>query len=60
MLQLAKKLNVEKVVLQSRSPSCGIGQIYNGEFSGQLVPGNGVLAQLLIDNGIEVVDIEEL
>lgn len=60
VLQLAKKLNVEKVVLQSRSPSCGIGQIYNGEFSGQLVPGNGVLAQLLIDNGIEVVDIEEL
>lgn len=60
ILQLAKRLNIEKVVLQSRSPSCGIGKIYNGEFNGQLIDGNGILAQLLIDNGISVVDIEDL
>ena len=58
-LKLAKKLNVKKVILQSRSPSCGVGKIYDGNFSGKLINGNGVLAQLLIDNGIEVIDIEK-
>lgn len=59
VLKLAKELNVEKVILQSRSPSCGVGKIYSGNFDGKLITGNGILAQMLIDNGIEVIDIEE-
>ena len=59
VLKLAKELNVEKVILQSRSPSCGVGKIYSGNFDKQLIDGNGILAQMLIDNGIEVVDIED-
>jgi len=54
VLELCKRLNIEKVILQPRSPSCGVGKIYNGEFDGTLVDGNGITAQLLIDNGIEV------
>ena len=42
-----------------RSPSCGVGKIYNGNFDGKLIDGNGILAQLLIDNNIEVIDIED-
>ncbi|MBR3132485.1 MAG: DUF523 domain-containing protein [Clostridia bacterium] len=60
VLKLAKELNVEKVILQSRSPSCGVGKIYSGNFDKKLIDGNGILAQLLIDNGIEVVDIEKM
>ena len=60
VLRLAKELNIEKVVLQSRSPSCGVGKIYSGNFDGKLMGGNGIAAQMLIDNGIEVVDIEDL
>ena len=60
VLKLAKDLNVDKVILQSRSPSCGVGRIYDGSFTGKLINGNGVLAQLLIDNNIEVIDIESL
>ena len=60
VLELAKKLNVEKVVLQSRSPSCGVGKIYSGDFDKKLIDGNGILAQLLIENGIEAMDIEDL
>ena len=59
VLKLAKELNVEKVILQSRSPSCGVGKIYSGNFDKVLIDGNGILAQMLIDNNIEVVDIED-
>ena len=59
VLKLAKELNVKKVILQSRSPSCGVGKIYSGNFDGKLVDGNGILAQMLIDNNIEVIDIED-
>lgn len=34
-------------ILKSRSPSCGCGQVYDGSFSGRLVPGDGLFAALL-------------
>ena len=51
---------VELVILQSRSPSCGVKQVYDGTFSGTLIPGQGVFAKLLTENGIEVIDVSEL
>ena len=48
------------VILQSRSPSCGAKQVYDGSFSGKLIEGRGVFAQLLGDNGIKVLDLEDL
>ena len=60
ILDLAKKLNITQAILKARSPSCGKGKIYNGEFNGQLVDGNGILADLLIKNGIKVITEEEL
>ena len=59
-LELAKKHNCKKAILKGRSPSCGKGMIYDGTFSGNLIKGNGVAAQLLIDNGIEVYTEEEI
>lgn len=41
-------------LLKEKSPSCGFGRIYDGTFSGVLVPGNGVAARLFADAGIEV------
>lgn len=46
-------------VLQSRSPTCGVHQIYDGSFSGTLIPGQGLLAKELIRKGIKVLDAEE-
>lgn len=60
VLKLAKNLKVDKVILKSKSPSCGIGKIYDGTFSNNLIDSNGILANLLIDNNIEVVDIEDI
>ncbi|MCY6355386.1 DUF523 domain-containing protein [Clostridium sp. ZS2-4] len=53
-LEIAKIIGVEKAILQSRSPSCGYGSIYDGTFSGELKEGTGFTAELLTKNGIEV------
>ena len=60
ILDLAKRLNITKAVLKAKSPSCGKGKIYSGNFCGELVDGNGILAELLIENGIEVITEEDL
>ena len=50
---------VELVILQSRSPSCGVKEIYDGTFSGKLIPGQGLFAKLLSENGIRIMDVSE-
>lgn len=52
--------DMEWAVLKSRSPTCGVKQVYDGSFSGKLVPGSGVLAKALLDAGYRVVDAEDL
>lgn len=59
-LEIALREQPDLVILQSRSPSCGVKQRYDGSFSGTLVEGAGVTAQLLIQNGFRVVDVEDL
>ncbi len=59
-LQIAKDNHVDMAILQSRSPSCGVDQIYDGSFSGRLISGSGVFARLMIENGFKVTDIEKL
>jgi len=48
------------IILQSRSPSCGVKQRYDGTFSGKLIEAPGVTAQLLMENGFRCVDAEDL
>ena len=59
VLDFVKRMNIKKAILKGKSPSCGIGEIYDGYFNNKLVHGNGVLAQLLIDNGIEVINSDD-
>jgi len=54
VLKIAKLAGATKAILKSKSPSCGCGKIYDGTFSGKLKPGNGVTAELLKRNGIDV------
>ncbi len=60
VLRIAKLTGAEKAVLKARSPSCGCGRIYDGTFSGSTREGNGVTAELLLRNGIEVLTEEDL
>ena len=57
---MAKENGIDLAILQSRSPSCGVKQIYDGNFTGKLIPGQGVFAQLLEKNGFRVMDCEEI
>ena len=59
-LRLAKMMGCRYALLKSRSPSCGKGTIYDGTFSGKLTEGNGVTAQLLMENGIWVFDSDHV
>lgn len=59
-LEIAVRENVELAILQSRSPSCGVGQIYDGTFSKKLISGDGVFADLLHRNGVQVMDVADL
>lgn len=56
-LEIVIESGAELVVLQPRSPSCGLGEIYDGSFTGRLVDGDGVFVKLLKDEGIKVVDV---
>ena len=59
-LKIAKLYNCKKAILKEKSPSCGYGKIYDGTFSRNLTDGNGVTANLLIDNGIEIFGESEI
>ena len=59
-LAIAKENGVELAILQSRSPSCGVKEIYDGTFSGTKIPGQGVFAKMLMDEGVRVLDAGEL
>lgn len=61
--QLMEQLGEEQIdcaVLQSRSPTCGVNQIYDGTFSGTLIPGSGIFAQALKAAGYQVIDAEDI
>ena len=53
-LYIAKEKNTPAAVLKERSPSCGFGKIYDCTFSGTLTEGNGLTADLLFKNDIQI------
>ena len=59
-LEIVKKHNADLVILQSRSPSCGVNSVYDGTFGGKTIAGQGVFAKILEENGIKAVDVEDI
>lgn len=53
-LNIARLSGAQKAILKANSPSCGVGVIYDGTFSGNTRAGDGVAAALLRRNGIKV------
>ena len=54
-LRLARLFSCRIAILKANSPSCGSGQIYDGCFCGRLVPGDGMTAALLKQDGLTVL-----
>ncbi|MBP9559520.1 MAG: DUF523 domain-containing protein [Synergistaceae bacterium] len=59
-LRLARLLKVDMAILKQNSPSCGSSMIYDGTFSSKKIPGSGITASLLIENGIRVISEEDI
>ena len=53
-LCIARLYGCDHAILKARSPSCGLGMIYDGTFTGTLRTGNGVTTDLLLKSGITV------
>lgn len=51
--------DIDLVITQPRSPSCGKGRIYDGTFSNKLINGDGIFVQLCLMNGFEVMNVDE-
>jgi len=59
-LELARQEKPDLIILQSRSPSCGVKEVYDGSFSGKRIPGRGVFAELALRDGFRVMDVEDV
>lgn len=58
-LQIAQQEHIDLAILQPRSPSCGKGKRYSGNYDGTLIDGNGVFADLLEEHQITAMNVEE-
>ena len=59
-LELARQEKPDLIILQSRSPSCGVKEVYDGSFSGKRIPSRGVFAELALRDGFRVMDVEDV
>lgn len=59
VLELANRHGIGLAIFKERSPSCGTSRIYDGGFSGRLVPGQGLCTALLRRSGVQVYGEEE-
>ena len=59
-LERARLFGCNVAILKARSPSCGSGRVYDGSFTGTLIDGDGVAAELLNKNGIKIFSEEEI
>lgn len=58
-LRLSRLFGCRIAVLKSNSPSCGSGQIYDGTFSERLIPGDGMTAAMLKNDGLTILSEQD-
>ena len=52
---MAKLSGAKRAIMRIKSPSCGVGQVFDGTFSDSLRPGDGVTTRALKAAGVEVI-----
>lgn len=58
-LKLAQLIKPDLIILKERSPSCGVNQIYDGTFSGNIISGTGITTALLQHYGFKTISDED-
>ena len=59
-VELVKIYGIPLAILKSKSPSCGIYEVYDGTFSGHLQKGQGLTAYLLHKQGVKLFNEHEI
>lgn len=59
-LEAALATGCREAILKARSPSCGVGAVYDGSFSHTLRPGDGLWARLLREAGFSLRTEDDL
>ena len=59
-LRLIATYDIKLAILKARSPSCGVGAIYDGTFQGKLTQGDGITAAALKQAGVTVITEEDI
>lgn len=59
-LKIAKAIGADTAILQKRSPSCGVYEIYDGTHTNTLIKGQGITTKRLEENGIKVITEDDL
>ena len=55
-MQSGLEVGVKTAILKSKSPSCGIGKVYDGSFTKKLKTGDGILVALKI---LEILNMDQ-
>lgn len=58
--EICRRYNISAAILKQRSPSCGSDAIYDGSFQGRRIPGMGVTAALLMQQGVKIYSEEDV
>ena len=59
-LKMGINAGAECAILKSRSPSCGVGKIYDGSFTNSLIDGDGIFVHLCRQKGIHCISSDDL
>lgn len=59
-LALARRFGCKAALMKERSPSCGSGTIYDGTFTGKIIPDDGVAAEKLRAAGLSLYGESEI
>lgn len=59
-LDVCRRHGLTAAILKESSPSCGVNRIYDGTHTGHKIPGQGITAALLAENGITLYTEKEL
>ncbi len=59
-LALCRQHGIAAAILKEGSPSCGVSRIRDGSHTGRKIPGMGITARLLRENGVALYTEEHL